>query len=241
MGIRGGLRNRDRQPELMDQPGLDEDEHRHALSALGRINRVSGTARVLWPWIREECTRRLGLGEKKVIRLLDIATGGGDLPVRLWKKARRAGLDLEVAGCDRSEQALSIARERARHARADVRFFPQDATGSPLSPGYDILISSLFLHHLDEPEALGFLRSLRAADALVLIDDLERGPAGWLLAQAGVRLLSRSRLARVDGPRSVRAAFTSDEALELAREAGWQRAEVRRHWPCRFLLIGRPS
>jgi hypothetical protein len=60
-----------------------------------------------------------------------------------------------------------------------------------------------------------------------------------LLACAGTRLLSRSPVVHVDGPRSVAAAFTPAEALDLAQRAGLTGATVVRRWPCRFLLTWR--
>ena len=42
------LERRDRQPEMMDQPGLDERRHLQALEGPRRANIVSNTARVLW-------------------------------------------------------------------------------------------------------------------------------------------------------------------------------------------------
>ncbi len=75
-----------------------------------------------------------------------------------------------------------------------------------------------------------------AAARLVLINDLARTGAGYLLAWAGCRVLSRSPVVHHDGPASVASAFTPDEALELAREAGLAGATVARRWPERFLL-----
>jgi 2-polyprenyl-3-methyl-5-hydroxy-6-metoxy-1,4-benzoquinol methylase len=236
-----GLSTRRRRAELLDQPGLGDDEHRGALDALGRINRLSGTAGAFWPWVRDECRRRRDSGEASPLRLLDFATGGGDLPVALWKRARREGLSLETAGCDRSPLAVERARALARAERADATFFTHDAIAEPIPAGYHVLASSLFLHHLEEPEALGFLRALISAGALVLIDDLRRGAAGWTVAYLGTRLLSRSRVAQVDGPISVEGAFTCEEALALARRAGWHDVQLRPHWPFRYLMIGRRS
>jgi 2-polyprenyl-3-methyl-5-hydroxy-6-metoxy-1,4-benzoquinol methylase len=239
MPLPTNLQYRKRQPEIMDQSGLDDAEHRQALDALRRINRLSGGDQALWPLIQDYCRGRRDSHDMRPVRLLDVATGGGDLPVRLWKKARRAGLNLEVAGCDRSTLAVEYAQAHAGREQADVIFFRYDAIAEALPAGYHILISSLFLHHLSEPEVLGFLRALGSAGELVLIDDLRRGLVGWVLAYLGIRLLSRSRVARVDGPISVEGAFTCDEALALARQAGWNNVEVRSRWPCRFLMIGR--
>ncbi|MFO0891819.1 MAG: hypothetical protein U0790_22110, partial [Isosphaeraceae bacterium] len=138
-----------------------------------------------------------------------------------------------------SPLAVAYAREHAARRGACVTFFEHDAVSQTLPDGYDILTSSLFLHHLAEAEALGFLRSLAAAGELAIVDDLRRGLPGWAVAHLGTRLLSRSRVAHVDGPRSVEGAFTTDEVRDLAHRAGWDDFEVRPRWPWRMLLIGR--
>ena len=59
---------------------------------------------------------------------------------------------------------------------------------------------------------------------------------GYLLALIGTRVLSRSPIVHVDGPRSVRAAFTVFEALQLAEHAGLHGATIGWRWPFRFLM-----
>ena len=232
------LRRRHLQPEWMDQPDLDEARHRQALRGLERINRLSGSTRILWPPLAA-LARRLA---PRPARVLDVASGGGDVLRGLRKRARRAGLALELAGCDVSPTALAHARARAEEAHAELHFFQHDALRDPLPAGYDAIISSLFLHHLTEPQAVRLLRSMAdAAGSLVLVNDLRRGRAGYLLAYAGTRLLSRSEVVHVDGPRSVEGAFTIAEARELAADAGLTGATIERRWPCRFLLTWQRS
>lgn len=230
------LRLRRRQPEIMDQPDLDAGAHATALTALTRINWWSGSARILWSPLVEVA----GTHASRPLRVLDVATGAGDVPVRLWQKARRAGIPLEIAGCDVSETALTYARRRAEAAGADVTFFALDALRAPLPRDYDVIVSSLFLHHLDEADAVALLRGMgQAARSRVLVNDLVRSPGGYALAYLGTRFLSRSWVAHVDGPRSVEGAFTTDEAMSLARQAGLNEAKVERCWPMRFLLSWR--
>ncbi|MDG3002376.1 methyltransferase domain-containing protein [Paludisphaera mucosa] len=232
------LRVRRRRPELMDQPGLDPVEHRRALAALRRVNGWSLTSRAVWPRIRDLGRARRRDGSSRPVRLLDLATGGGDLPIRLAQLARREGWTLEASGCDRSGFAVGHAAEQARRAGAEVAFFRHDVLTQPLPEGYDVLTCSLFLHHLDEPEAVDLLAAMGKSGALGLVDDLARSRAGWLLAYAGIRILSRSSVAHVDGPLSVEGAFTCEEARDLALKAGWTDPEVSPRWPCRFLLTG---
>jgi 2-polyprenyl-3-methyl-5-hydroxy-6-metoxy-1,4-benzoquinol methylase len=217
----------------MDQPGLDEEQHRVALRALERINRLSFSARIFWPPL-ERLARRL---HPQPCRVLDVATGGGDVLRGLWRKAQRANLAFQFAGCDISPAALRLAEQNARADGAEVRFFACDILAEQLPAEYDAIITSLFLHHLEEEKAIELLRRMAgAARCLVLVNDLERCRLGYLLAWLGTRLLTRSPIVHVDGPRSVEGAFSKREALALAHRAGLEAAAIGRRWPCRYLL-----
>jgi 2-polyprenyl-3-methyl-5-hydroxy-6-metoxy-1,4-benzoquinol methylase len=231
--------SRCRQPELMDQPGLDLSEHLQALQGLRRINNVSRTGSVLWPAIARLARRKEVNG--RPVRVLDLATGGGDTPIALDRRARRAGLNLEIQGCDINPQAVDYAQKQARAYNANVRFFVLDAVHEALPSDYDVLTCSLFLHHLDETEAIALLRRMGdAARRLVLVDDLVRSRFGYLMTVVGCHLLSGSRVVHVDGPISVAGAFTPSEACSLAERAGLQGARLTRHWPQRYLLTWNP-
>jgi 2-polyprenyl-3-methyl-5-hydroxy-6-metoxy-1,4-benzoquinol methylase len=234
MSVLNSLDRRERIAELMDDPGLDPAEHRAALAALTRINRLSLSADVLWPPIAK-LARRF---PRDTIRVLDLATGSGDLPIGLWKKARRAGLtNLAFHGCDISPIAVQAATENAGRAGVEIGFFRHDVLTDRPAGRYDVVTCSLFLHHLSADEAVMMLRTMKDwAARLVLVNDLERSRLGFAMAWVGCRLLTRSRVVRFDGPASVRSAFTPREALALAERAGLSGATVGRRWPCRFLL-----
>jgi len=233
----------------MDDPALDEMRHIEALQGLERLNFFSGSARVVWTAIADllqgqapaagsaqscPCPGAAGL------RILDIATGGGDMPIRLWHKARRAGLDPAIDACDLSLQALKYASQRAEEAGARVRFFQLDALSDAIPPGYDVVVSSLFFHHLDQHDAVRLLGKMAfAARRMVVVNDLERSRTNLLLTTIATRLLSRSGVVHHDGPASVRAAYTIEEIKAIAKGAGLAEIAVRACWPCRFLLTGR--
>lgn len=228
--------SRDCGPEVMDTPGLDPIQHAHALQGLSRINWWSRIVEALWPPIHALAVRR----RPDTLRILDIATGGGDLPVRLWRRSRQSGLPLQIDGCDISPTAVRHARQRAASAGAAVHFFELDALNRPLPCGYDVLTCSLFTHHLTDEQTVRLLREMSCSAAhLLLINDLRRSTAGLLLATIGTRLLTRSSIVHHDGARSVRAAYTISEIQRLAAQAGLADARVARRWPCRFVLSWR--
>lgn len=235
--MKGALHCRDRRPEWMDQPGLDPAAHRRALDGLGRINRASRTAAALWQEIRALAVNLNG----RPVRVLDLACGGGDVALELAARARAAGIALEVCGCDASPLAVEHARATARRAGcATVEFRRLDVLQEPLPAGYDVVCATLFLHHLSDEEAALLLQRMAAsAVRLVLVSDLRRTALGFVLACVGCWLLSRSPVVHVDGPRSVRAAFHTAEARQLAMRAGLLGVSAKERWPQRFVLIWR--
>ncbi len=233
-----------RQAELMDDPALAEADHLHALVALARINTFSGTA----SRIAHAISRLLASGVTLPRRLhvVDVACGGGDVTVALARQLARLlaahertdpGVEIHVTGVDVSPRA--IARSTAFAARAGVKnvSFETIDVVTDGCPACDVATSSLFLHHLDDGAALRLLRSMaQSARRGLVISDLLRSGPGLLLAILGTTVLSTSRIARVDGPRSVRAARTPDEYRRLLDRAGLANAKLQRVWPERTLI-----
>ena len=227
------LKHRLLMPEIIDDPALAPSIFVEELAALERINWWSRSAGILWPSIK--ClARRVS---PKPVRVLDIATGGGDVPIALWNRARRYGVALQIDGCDVKPLAVEYASRKAASAGASSEFFRCDAIEEPLPSGYDLIMCSLFFHHLSDAAALRFLGNMaEAAQHTVCINDLLRNRRGLALAYGGSFLLTRSAETHADAPQSVRAAFTLEEVAQLADKAGLHNYRLARRWPCRFLF-----
>jgi 2-polyprenyl-3-methyl-5-hydroxy-6-metoxy-1,4-benzoquinol methylase len=215
----------------MDQPGLKVGEHEKALRGLERINTLSLAATRIWRRVEV-------LYEKKEapLRLLDVACGGGDVAVAIKRRAEKSGMPIEVEGCDVSSTALDYATAKARAAGLPVRFFEHDVIDGRLPCRYDLVCSSLFLHHLSDAQAINFLKQLAGAGESMVVQDLVRSRIGYWLAAGAGRTLTRSKVVRVDALRSVRAAFSLSEVRQLTDAAGLAGARVSRCWPERFTI-----
>jgi hypothetical protein len=232
MWFLSSLARRHREPEIQDQPDLASELLWQALAGLESINSWSRSLYVLWPRIRT-----LGRQMKRPLRVLDIATGAADVPISLWHLARREKLALQVEACDRNPRTVSYAQHRAREKRADVHVFQLDVLHQEIPQPYDVVICSLFLHHLSDAEAVLVLgRMAQAAAHMLLVNDLLRCVGGLVLAYVCTPFLTPSKVNRVDSVRSVRAAFTVDEVRSLVTRAGLLGAVVEKRWPCRYLL-----
>lgn len=234
------MRPRALQPELMDDPGIDPDAHVAALRGLSRLNVVSNAAGPIARAIRESVLAA-GAAPPSTLSILDVATGSGDLPVSLGRFMKAQGLAAELHACDISQTALDTTRDRSERAGVAVHIHRIDVLKDPI-PEVDVVTCALFMHHLDEDDAIRALERLsRAARRLLVVSDLCRGAAGMLAARVVPRLLTRSRVVHVDAVRSVQGAFTLPEFESIVDRAGLSHANLRRIFPARMLLRWQPT
>ncbi len=215
----------------MDDPALDAGQHLDALRALSRINALSRTAPQLAAAVRRLTPRRRP--EARPLHVIDVACGGGDVTLDL---ARRLGPGYRVTGIDVSPRAVARAAGLAARTGVVATFEVCDVLAAAC-PRCDIAVSSLFLHHLDDGPAGTVLRGMAAAATVGgVVSDLVRSRRGLALAYLATQVLTTSHVARVDGPRSVRAARTLDEVRSLLGAAGLHDARLRRAWPERVVI-----
>lgn len=204
----------------MDGPVDDVDELAANLRDIAFANaRLGGTAPVVRALRRIDAAR---------LSVLDVGSGAADVALALVRDASRRGVTLQVTCLDQSEQMLAIARETARGDPA-FAFVRADGGAVPFGDGaFDVVICTLALHHFDPPGARAMLRELRRVARIApVVCDLRRSTLGFALTWLWSRT-TPNRLTRHDAPLSVRRAYTPDEAIALAREAGWRAPRVRR-------------
>jgi ubiquinone/menaquinone biosynthesis C-methylase UbiE len=204
--------------ELLDGPLDDPAALAGNLRDLSRINRHLGGGRLSAMAIEALAAHRDELS------LLDVGTGGADIPLDLIARARRRGRRLRVVGVDSRPEILAAA----------VRCRPEIASTDELElrvgdgrrlefqdRSFDVAHASLVVHHLDATDATGLLREMgRVARLGVVINDLDRSWLGWIGAWLIGHLLTRNRFTRHDAPLSVRRAYRPPELTALIRSAG---------------------
>jgi ubiquinone/menaquinone biosynthesis C-methylase UbiE len=217
---------RDGADEHLDGPLDDQPTLVGNLRDLRVLNRLSGGV-ALSRW----GVNRLLDGSNEVGTIIDVGTGGADIPVALMADSVWRGRTLEVTAVDSRSEVLAAARvarpsldriQRLRLTLVDPERLPyQNET-------FDVGHASLVVHHLDEEPAVRFLAELgRVSRRGVVVNDLHRGELGLLGAWLYGRFLTRNRYTRDDSMLSVRRAYTIAETEALLRRAGLQPIDRR--------------
>lgn len=204
--LRGG------EEEILDAALTDaglSDRGRRILSDLDRWNELSG-------WYRQHLQRIRAhweaIGKPQPLRLIDVGCGPGGMLAAVAAWAAKYAIRVELTGIDLSPTYLDMARARLPNAR----LLAVDATHTPFADQeFDILTTTLMLHHLPDPARAGLIREAGRIAQTQYIFDLERtltGVVGWsLIAPA----LGMGEDTRHDGVQSVRRACTFEEFSAL--------------------------
>jgi 2-polyprenyl-3-methyl-5-hydroxy-6-metoxy-1,4-benzoquinol methylase len=232
---RGFLAERDvSATELMDEPGGDVATLERTYERFRLVNAVVSNQRAVYRrWIRPS------LSATEVRRVLDIGTGGADLPRALLRWARADGLRLEVTAIDPDERALDWALRQPAEPGLVLR---RVSSGDLAAAGerFDVVTSNHVLHHLDGRQFGALLADserLAGDGGIAVHGDIERTRLGYIGFALGTLPFERNLFAgsyiRPDGLTSIRRSHTAAE-LAAVLPAGWR---VRRGIPSRLEVV----
>lgn len=223
--------------EILDRPDLEREALRTALAHVAGANAYIGGLRSL---LRHLSPIVAGRSE---FTILDVGTGNGQVARWLTNRMAREGTRLRWVGFDLHAGALSIAAEESAETAGLIGLVQGNACILPFGDRvFDLSIATLTLHHFPDNRCVSVLKEMARVSRLgVLVSDLERHPVHYL----GARLLAatwwrRDPVTRHDAPLSVLRAFTPDELRRLGDRASFRTSSVRRHFPFRLVLEGRP-
>ena len=200
----------------MDRPQPVSSELEKDLRNIRELNRFFGSHRLIVHFLR----RWIKPGDH--VRIVDLATGSGDIPRLIVDRTRKIGAKVEIAALDQQSATIEIARKLSADY-PEISFVEANILEWQPAGRYDIVLCSLALHHFSDEDAVRLLRRCRElSQKFVLVSDLRRG----LLTTIGVYLLTalifREPMTRYDGRVSAARAFSFAELDDLAGRADWQ-------------------
>jgi 2-polyprenyl-3-methyl-5-hydroxy-6-metoxy-1,4-benzoquinol methylase len=217
--------------ELMDDPDCDPAALERTYARFALVNRVVAG----WRGVYRSRIRPL-LSASRETTLVDVGSGGGDVPLALARWARRDGLRLRVVGIDPDPRAAAFTRSLP--ADPDVTFL-RASSADLVADGrrFDLVTSNHVLHHLDDASFDALLADSAVLAPRAIHSDIARGRLAYAAYGPASRLVAGGSFVHVDGLRSIRRSWTPVE-LALRVPAGWR---VEGAVPCRVLLVRDPA
>ncbi len=224
-------------PEWMDEP-CSSETLRACLRDIEWANRFTVSHRPTLNFLERVAKREAG----RELHIVDVGSGYGEMLRKVYHWARRTGVRVRLTGIDLQPKTAAIAAEATREAG-----LPEDAISWRMGDAMlaetmgptDVVLSSLVMHHLPDPEIVRFVRWMeRDARAGWYMNDLERQPVPSWLFGALARLVPLHEFVQHDGPVSFRRAFRIGDWERLLREAGVEdgAARIARVFPARLCV-----
>ena len=224
--------------EWMDDFSLGGEQLLQTLDQLLVINYWLGGFKVikngmkllLDSWIQDKKNRPL--------EIIDLGCGGGDNLIRLAKWLRKRKIPFRLLGVDANEHVLAYARTSA-HEFPEIQFLHQDCLDNSFhQQTCDIILCSLFLHHLDDNTLSQKLPLwCKQARTGVLINDLHRSRWAWILFRGITFVFCASAMVRHDGSLSIRRGFVRKELKKLVKLCSSKSAQIKWSWAFRWRVI----
>jgi SAM-dependent methyltransferase len=233
-------------PEIMDSP-CSYDEFRDFLHDLAEVNRFTRAYAPTLAFL-ERIAGSCSSGEchilrnpSRPLRILDVGSGGGDTLRAVAHWAATRNIAVELTGIDLNPHSTRAAREFS-HKEAEDSKHPSAPfvaaiewrtadifSYTPDSPP-DLVLSSLFTHHLGSPEIVRFLSWMEQHAGLGwFINDLHRSRSAAFFFRFLPVLFGWHRFIGYDGPVSLRRSFVPEDWQRMLAQANITDATIEHH------------
>lgn len=217
------LRERINDPEIMDDFSIQDERIGEALAELKVINKflggISTTKKGLRKFLRNTYDKK--------IKILDAGSGASDV----FEKEKNKFV---LFSLDRNKKICTYLK-----SNKNINPVFGNALELPFKrKSFDIVHTSLFLHHLNEEEIKKLL-SVFSETAVngIIINDLRRSILAYLGIKILTMLFSKSDFVKNDGPLSVKKGFTKDDLTKILNKIPFSRYEIKRTWAFRWLVV----
>jgi 2-polyprenyl-3-methyl-5-hydroxy-6-metoxy-1,4-benzoquinol methylase len=206
-------------PELMDGPSSREDL-RICLRDLARVNKWLRGYRPTFEWLNTFAESRSPL------RILDVGCGDGDALRKIARWAALKQLDVRLIGLDLNADTISLAKE-ATPPECGIEFVAADVFDYARPQPVDLIVSSLFTHHLSDEQIVRFIAWMETNARLGwFVNDLSRAATPYRLFKLLAKVTRMHRFVQHDGPVSIVRAFRPEEWRRLCAAAGLAEGEL---------------
>jgi len=198
----------------MDDFSIDGDILYATLDTLASINKYLGGNSVTIKGLKKVL---VGHPKNVPIVLIDLGCGGGDMLRRISAYGKKEGYIFKLIGVDANKDAIVHARYLSKNY-PDISFMDCDIFSEEFNDlQYDLVLSTLFLHHFKEDQIIEILKKAKNKAKLgIIVNDLNRHPLAYFLFKL-VCLTIKNRMIIDDGLTSIQRGFKREELESFSK------------------------
>jgi len=219
--------------ELMDDPLLSEEKLNATLDDISMINKRLGGNSITVNAIKKVFKEHPA---KTKWTIADVGCGDGEMLRILANALVEYGYEIKFIGIDINEKGLHRAR-RLSNGMESISYLNEDIFNLVSEKSkYDIIISTLTLHHIQEEGIVSFIDAMiRLGAYALIINDLQRSAVAYRLYQLISRIFIKSEVAKYDGLVSIASGFKREDLESYAQQLRLKNHKITWKWAFRYL------
>lgn len=206
---------RTEEEEIMDDFSIGGALLHDTLDKLATINKLLGGNAITLNGLKLLLKKK---SKEVPITIIDLGCGGGDILRMIADYGKKEGYIFRLIGVDANKGATDYAT-RLSSGYDNIQFIHMDIYSDHFTTlQYDIVITTLFLHHFKEHQLLKLLKLLLDnATTGILVNDLHRHQMAYYLFKL-VTLPVKNKMIVEDGLTSVLRGFKRKELVGLSTQ-----------------------
>ena len=221
---------RSNEPELMDDFSIKGELLRDTLDKLGKINKWLGGNYVTLDGLKQLLKNQ---SKDKLITIIDLGCGHGEILRLIGGYGRKHGYKFSLIGIDANQDAIEYAAELSED-HEELRFQNIDIFSEEFNDlDYDVVLSTLFLHHFNQDEIHNLLKIITSKAKLgIVVNDLHRNKVAYGLFKLLGLVISNHMIVQ-DGLTSILRAFKREELENISKQLNLK-SQICWKWAFRY-------
>ncbi len=219
--------------EIMDDFSIDGEVLYDALDKLATINRLLGGNRITINGLK---TLLRNQPQDRQVVIVDLGCGGGDILRAISNFGKKEGYNFQLIGIDANNNTLEYA-SKLSSGFENIEFRYVDVFSDEFNGlEYDIAITTLFLHHFEDPQLLRLMEHLlKTAKLGIVVNDLHRHRLAYYLFKL-ISIPIKNKMIVQDGLTSVLRGFKRKELERISQQLN-ARFQLKWKWAFRYQWI----
>ena len=230
MSILVNTKYRSEEEEIMDDLNYNGPILHDALDKLAKINQWLGGNKVTINGLKKALKTHV---KNEPITIIDLGCGGGDILREISRFGNRNGYKFQLIGIDANQHTIDYAKTLSK-GYDNIDFKAIDIFSNDFEYlQYDLVLTTLFLHHFKEEELVSFLKPVSEKAKLgIVVNDLHRHKLAYYLFKLLCTTIKNKTIVD-DGLTSVLRGFKSQELENISQQLNVN-YHIQWKWAFRF-------